>query len=58
MINRCLVSNFYLELYIYTLPITFFTYTYKSKFGGVLQECHGYGYVDMMQMKKKILIFL
>jgi hypothetical protein len=25
---------------------------YKSKSGSVLQECRGYGYVDMMQLKK------
>jgi hypothetical protein len=26
-------------------------YGYKSKFGGVEQECCGYGYCDMLQMK-------
>ncbi len=30
---------------------------YKSKFSCFLQECRGYGYVDMMQMKKKFNFF-
>jgi len=34
---------------------TFVFFWYKQvqiQFDGVLQECRGYGYVDMMQMKK------
>ncbi len=30
---------------------------YKSKSSGVLQKCRGYGYVDIMQMKKIVLSF-
>ncbi len=57
MINRCLVSNLYLKLYNYIFQFLFLTDEYKSKCGGVWQECCEYGSSDMMQMKSFILRF-
>jgi hypothetical protein len=51
VISRCPISNLCLEFYIYIFQI-FLINEYKSKSSGVWQECCGYGYYDMMQMKK------
>jgi hypothetical protein len=45
-----------ITLHLQSLVFFFFCINgYKSKFGGVLQECRGYGYADMMQMKKLVI---
>jgi hypothetical protein len=38
MINRCLVSNLWLKLCMYTLQLFELIDEYKSKFGGVWQK--------------------
>ncbi len=52
VVNTCPISNLYLKLWIYTLQLSFFYILVKSKSDDVQQKCHGYGYRDMMQMKK------
>ncbi len=47
MIKRCIVSQpLFGTLFSSLLSIK----GYKSNFGSVQQECHGYGYGDMLKM--------